>query len=305
MKKLYTTLTVCGMALTTLMFGQSDKELSTLTLTNAQKQSILSEVKPFTPVANENRGSLICDSLTVFTTAGNSFSGNMFDVVPSTNLFLETFSVSVDAGTWNIAIFYKTGTFVGSESASTGWTFLDSAMVTSTTTGAGAFYKVPVLLNLPLTSGTTYGFYVTATDAGATFNYTNGTAVGNTAASNADLTVKEGNGGSYPFSVTFSPRVFNGQVFYCKNTAGIEENSLSTVSMYPNPTSNLVNMDLSAYNGKQATVAIFNTLGQNLKSSSFTANGVKTLAVDELPAGIYFVQLTVNGKTTTSKLTVK
>lgn len=307
MKKIYLVFSLSGLVLSSTLFAQSDKAIAQMNLTEGQKQLILADQKPAShPNLSHTRGSLLCDSVTAETAAGNSFNGNMFDVVSNANVIAESFSVSIDAGTWNIGIWYRTGTFVGNESSSTGWIFLDSAQVVSTTTSSTTdFYRVPVSLNLNLTAGTTYGFYVTATDASSSFNYTNGTAVGDTAGFDGTVLIKQGNGGSYPFGVTYSPRVFNGRMHYCVNTAGIAENKLESISVYPNPANDRVNMDLSAYNGKTATVKIFNTLGQQLIASSFVASGVKTIAVDELPSGIYFTQLTVEGKTSTSKLTIK
>ena len=306
MKKFYASTLVFGMMFSSVVFGQTDKQLSSENLNFQQKQNILSQVIN-TPVVLDHQSKLptVCDSLTGSTAAGNSFSGNMFDIAVASAVTLETFSVSVDAGTWNIAIFYKTGTFVGSETSAIGWTFLDSALVTSTTTGAGAFYKVPVSLNLPLAAGT-YAFYVTATDAGATFNYTNGTTLGATLSSDTYISIKEGNGGSYPFGVTFSPRVFNGRVHYCVTTSGIEENSsLPTVELFPNPASQSVSVDLSAFTGNKITVSILNTLGQRLQATTLTANGVTPLDLNGYASGLYFVQVEMNGKTSTSKLAIK
>ena len=287
--------------------GQTDKQLSTQTITSQQKQTILAQLKSApAPFNHQSKVSLMCDSLTVDTVAGNGFNGNMFDVFVATGCTLETFSVSVDVGTWNIAIFYKTGTFVGSESSATGWTFLDSASVTSTTTGAGALYKVPVILSFPLIVDSTYAFYVTATKGTCTFNYTNGTTVGDTASSNSYLLVKQGNGGAYPFSVLNSPRVFNGRLHYCYNVAGISEyNNLPAVELYPNPANQSVSVDLNAFSGKKVTLSILNTLGQRLQSSSLYASGIQTLNIEGYSVGLYFVQVEMNGKTTTSKLAVK
>lgn len=285
--------------------GQTDKQSSIQIFTAKQRHEILSQVKD-SPITQNSilKLPVICDSLTAFTTAGNSFHGNMFDILVVNGFDLKTFSVSVDVGTWNIAIFYKTGTFVGSETTAGAWTFLDSANVTSTTTGAGAFYKVPVNLNLPLTPGT-YAFYVTATNSGATFNYTTGTSVGTAVASNSYFTLYEGKGGGYPFNVTFGPRVFNGRVHYCVTTVGINDNTPVTFDVFPNPTDQSVFVDLSAFSGNNVTLSVVNTLGQRLQSTSIVANGIQTLSLVGYASGMYFVQVEMNGKITTSKLTIK
>ncbi|NND62840.1 MAG: T9SS type A sorting domain-containing protein, partial [Flavobacteriaceae bacterium] len=112
----------------------------------------------------------------------------------------------------DIEVWFKTGSFVGFETDPGPWTLLDTA-VGITSAGDG----VPTPLNLSLgqsvTAGETVAFYVTTT-LGGTMNYTNGTAVGAVFASDANLEFLEGNGGGYPFSVTFSPRVWNGNIHY-------------------------------------------------------------------------------------------
>nr|MBA3970950.1 T9SS type A sorting domain-containing protein [Bacteroidota bacterium] len=282
---------------------QSDRELGTR-MSAAQRTEILNNVAN-APKSKLVKSTLSCDSIAVDSVAGNGYHGNMFDISVTSSVTLETFSVSMDAGTWNVAIFYKMGTYVGSESASTGWIFLDSANITSTFTGAGGFNKVPVNLNMPLNAGSTYAFYVTGTSSSTPLNYTNGTSVGTVAASNTYFSVLEGAGGAYPFTVTNSPRIFNGEVFFCAGVTGINENTLGTVELFPNPADQSVSVDLNAFNGNKVTLTVINTLGQLLQSTSLMANGITTLNLDEYPAGMYFVQLEMNGKTTTSKLSVK
>ena len=155
MKKIYNLFLMSGLMISAIAVGQTDKQLSTTAITAAQRQAILANVidGSSTRTINTSKVSLSCDSLEVDSLAGNGYHGNMFDVSVTANTTLETFSVSVDAGTVNIAIFYRVGTFVSHETSSTGWIFLDSASVVSTTTAApGFYYKVPVNLNLPLIS---------------------------------------------------------------------------------------------------------------------------------------------------------
>ncbi len=303
-KKIYVSFIVFGIMLSTTIFGQTDKQQSAQINTNIQKQKILANVHDRLAAPNQQRTlPIVCDSLTALTAAGNSFHGNMFDILVTNNFDLETFSVSIDTGTWNIAIFYKTGSFVGSETTAGAWTFLDSANVTSTTIGTGALYKVPVNIGLTLTVGT-YAFYVTATNTTAIFNYTNGTGVGTAVNSNTYFTLYEGNGGGYPFNVTYSPRIFNGIIHYCAITSEINDNSLATFEMYPNPANQSVSVDLAAFNGNKVTLSIMNILGQRIQSKLLVASGVQTLNLNGYATGMYFVQIEMNGKISTSKLTI-
>ena len=306
MKNSFALFTLWGIIFSTTLFAQSDKQLSTKIISEKQNQEILKNIQTRPAVADQQlRLPIVCDSLTAMTAAGNNFHGNMFDVIVDSACTLETFSVSVDVGTWNIAIFYKTGTFVGSDTSASAWTFLDSANVVSTTTGGGALYKVPVSLNLPLAVGT-YAFYVTGTKPTVTFNYTNGTAVGTVVSSDSYLTILEGNGGAYPFDVTYSTRVFNGRAYYCAVVpSGIEDNTISSFDVYPNPASELVTVDLNAFNGNDVTVSIVNTLGQRLQSTALVANGIQTLNISGYKSGMYFVQVEMNGKISNSKLSIK
>lgn len=57
---------------------------------------------------------------------------------------------------------------------------------------------------------------MTSTNTAVSQNYSNGTAVGNVYASDANLQFIEGTGQEYPFGSTFSPRIFNGVIHYSR-----------------------------------------------------------------------------------------
>lgn len=152
-------------------------------------------------------------SLTTTYAHNNGQSGNMFDIVASTAVTITGFDVNID-NTCDIEVYITTagGSHVGQEQNSGAWTLVgSSASVPSL--GAGVASPVPLVLNVTIGSGQTQAFYVTSS-TGTQFNYTNGTSVGATAASNADITITEGTGNSYPFGSVFQPRVWNGTVHY-------------------------------------------------------------------------------------------
>jgi hypothetical protein len=306
MKKLYNVLFASAVMVSANTFAQSDFEKNgPLHLTADQTKAVFSGLQNGKSLIPAQKMAVSCDSLTVQTIAGNGYNGNMFDITVASNFTLETFAVSMDAGTWNVAIYYRTGTYVGSETSSAGWTFLDSASITSTTTDAATFYKVPVNLNLPLMAGSTYGFYVTGTDPASPINYTNGTSVGTVFASNANFSVKEGAGGAYPFNVTNSPRVFNGEVYFCNGITGIDENGEASLDLYPNPASQSVSLDLSGFNGSTVMIRIINPMGQLVYAGQHEAKGLTDLDLTAYPAGLYFVQVELNGKVSTRKLAIR
>ncbi len=143
-------------------------------------------------------GTCTCRSASVTTTtaAGNGFDGNMFDVTALNTISVRKVSVLLAAGSYTVEIYFRAGTYVGHETSATGWSLVGSAAVTST--GVTSLTPVPIALDLQLVGGQTYGFYITTT-GGREMKYTDGTAVGNVYASDANVQIKEGWGGAYAF----------------------------------------------------------------------------------------------------------
>lgn len=302
MRKIYFSILMTGFLSAGVLHAQQDNQINSQFLSDADIASKLAGIENRNTSSNRGGMTLDCDSLLVEDAGGNEYNGNMFDIVVANEIYLETFSVSADAGSWNIAIFYRSGSYAGFNQTSTGWTFLDSAVITSTTTDAAVLYKVPVNVNLLLSPGT-YGFYVTGM-SGCPFNYSDGTAVGATAASNSDFSVLEGHGGAYPFNLTNSPRVFNGKVYYCVDVTGVEENLEEQFSVYPNPASSNLQIDLSAYAGKQVQLTLMNAVGQIVYNETGTAT-VMNIDVDAFSSGIYFVRAEIEGNVLHSKVVVE
>ena len=67
--------------------------------------------------------------------------------------------------------------------------------------------------------------------------------------------------------------------------AGTDENSMSNMSIYPNPNKGLFSINLPEEN---CDIAIFNTMGQQVYQQT-QANGTTTLNLEGLTDGIYFV----------------
>ncbi len=145
--------------------------------------------------------------------SNNGQRGCMFDVTATNDVTITCIESNLYAGTTaNYEIYYKTGTHVGSENNAAAWTLLGS---TSGLTSAGNNVPtyIPITFTVPILAGQTVAFYVT-NDFGGGTTYTDGTAVGNFLASDANLTVYEGIGKSYPFGLTFNVRNFNGHLYY-------------------------------------------------------------------------------------------
>lgn len=91
-------------------------------------------------------------------------------------------------------------------------------------------------------------------------------------------------------------------------TVGIAENSLeSGLSVFPNPTSGNVTVELNLDASTTARFAVMNVLGEQVMSTSRSLGaGAQQVAFDlgTLPAGTYFLHIMADGLTATRKLTI-
>ena len=81
-----------------------------------------------------------------------------------------------------------------------------------------------------------------------------------------------------------------------KNTTGIQNISNEAISVFPNPTHDMLNIKFN--NQENLLVKIYSINGQKVKEATTIANQVN---ISELPNGMYFVELNVNGKTVHQK----
>ena len=130
--------------------------------------------------------------------------GNMFDIIANTDMTIDSMRGHFNAAD-SVKVYYKSGTHVGFEEDPTAWTLLGSAVVNSDP----AVFEALVFSvgQLSVSAGDTVGVYVEAS-----VRYTNVTA--GTTYSNNDMTIAGGTGLCASFGTTFSPRMWNGTVFY-------------------------------------------------------------------------------------------
>lgn len=143
----------------------------------------------------------------------NAQNGNMFDIEALNDIRVTGFDANMRAGTHNVEIYHRVGSYVGHETNSASWTLVGSATGV-TSNGDGVATPVPVSLTIDATAGETHSFYVTSTGSTSYLNYTNGTSEGAVYAQDTNIAVHEGVGKRYPFGSTYRPRVWNGTVHY-------------------------------------------------------------------------------------------
>ena len=88
------------------------------------------------------------------------------------------------------------------------------------------------------------------------------------------------------------------------STVGIKENGSSfenatDITLYPNPANNEIYLKNST-DFDNASISIYNVLGANVISQSLNGNNIK-INVNELNAGVYFVEVSSNNKKYSSK----
>lgn len=162
-------------------------------------------------------GAQVPGSLTTHFLGGNGFAGNMFDFTPNVDMAITglDFHGRANANSYNIDLWYRSGTSVGFESTSTGWSLLASGSAINNGSGVGTFVDLSGN-GVLFTAGQTYGLYMdnsNYTTSGG-INYTNTT--GPEFYSNADATIRThcGKGNPAFTGSTFFNRAWNGTIYY-------------------------------------------------------------------------------------------
>lgn len=102
------------------------------------------------------------EPLTTTFVAGNNHRGNMFDNVALNTITIESFD-GHPMGNTDYEIYYKTGTFVGSETNAAAWT-LAGAATNVIAQLPGTPTVIPIAIGVTIPAGHTYFFYVTSTN---------------------------------------------------------------------------------------------------------------------------------------------
>tara|TARA_R100000655_G_scaffold109879_1_gene166094 strand:+ start:1449 stop:2408 length:960 start_codon:yes stop_codon:yes gene_type:complete len=156
------------------------------------------------------------ENLTTTYGHNNGQDGIMFDVVSNgfNAIQINCIESNWDAGgAISYEVYIKSGSCVGFANNPAVWNLHSSGSVLS----AGDGNPTPIALDsiIGIDCGDTVGIYLTNTGgANPNANYTNGTFLGMVYSFNADISILQGYGKSYPFGFTFNPRVFNGTIHY-------------------------------------------------------------------------------------------
>ncbi len=98
-------------------------------------------------------------------------------------------------------------------------------------------------------------------------------------------------------------KTFNDVLVFQSSTASLKNNAISGFTMYPNPVSDGV-LNISSASGSVKDITIFNLLGKQVLSSSFSGVN-KNIDVSSINPGMYILKVTEEGKTATKKLIIR
>ena len=235
-----------------------------------------------------------CDSDSTLFAAGNSYNGNMFNVVALNNISITSFNVHcATSGSFNV--YYRSGRYEGFESSSAGWTLLSTSNVVSN----GQYHPSHLEIgnSLALHTGDTVAFYIFSS---VTVYYTNGpslTCQDSVYSSNADLKILIGSGNAANWGANFAFRVWNGTIFYCATIAGVNELSENeNVKVYPNPVSEYLTFDIPEnFSWKDISVKVSDMLGETVTEFSGIASGSVHIDCRKFASGMYYYAVYTNG----------
>ena len=125
-----------------------------------------------------------------------------------------------------------------------------------------------------------------------------------------DLTSYEGENVMFNFvNITgYSNSTYIDNINVSAESLGFSDNKLTGVSLYPNPTSEKINISFNSNNVNSYQIKIINSLGQviqKIEEHSLDRSNDISLDVSNFSVGLYFVKIEVDNLSTLKKLLIK
>ena len=161
------------------------------------------------------------------------YDGHMFDITAINAVSISNFEGHFQ-GDADINVYYREGSHVGFESDFTAWTLVGSA-INVTAQPIGSPTPIPIIANVTIPAGATYGFLITST-SGQLQLCSTATSIGSVFAADDNILIKVGVSNIYPFGEVSVARKWNGNVNY-RTSEGFDGQYLwSTGDMTPSIT---------------------------------------------------------------------
>ena len=182
-------------------------------------------------------------SLTTTSSSNNGSNGNMFDVSNNgtSSITITGFSQNFydQSPVASFEVYTRSG---GLTTSSSGWSLRNSTgSFTPEAQGTLTQLSFTSPVSITINAGETTGLYLRSDMNNIA--YTNGTSVGAIAATNSNLTIYEGYGVFGLFGNFYSPRIWNGTIFYSVNNTVNTDNRDKSSIQY-RPVAQTVNPDL-------------------------------------------------------------
>lgn len=194
----------------------------------------------------------------------------------------------------HVKLYARSGSFVGHENASAGWSLLSESTIVSPLPNYPEEITGGIQFTIPPNS--TYGLFIVS-DGYYGINYTQSAGnVGDVLTTDGNLTIHVGTGADSEFSSSgnYIPnRNFNGVIDFCvdsTSTANVLSFDFEDVRIYPNPVENELFLDASGM--VVESISITNLLGQVvLTERSDKVGDIIGLDVSSLPRGTYVLSI--------------
>lgn len=157
---------------------------------------------------------LIEQNLLTLFSANNGQDGNMFNITAGAqDLTITAFDINVNTtGSIETILYYNPGGYAGSEQTPADWTLVDTFMVEAMDQNNATHMDISSAGGLTIPAGETYGIYLSVTNTGLNFRYTN--VASPAILTDGYITYTSGTGNPYPFGSSINLRNWNGRVYY-------------------------------------------------------------------------------------------
>ncbi len=237
-----------------------------------------------------------CDSLHSQCLGTFSRNGYYFNLEAISDVTVSGISYLVqNAGTRDVSLYYRQGTYFGYEGVSSNWTLLGTdSMLTPVNAGACPIPHQPLGIDFSICipQGMTYGFYLVMSTGIGTLETHNLLPEGSVGAQDAYLKLITGKGqfGIGDFAGALSVNnTFEGAIQYdCLCVTSVDDKqSADEISVYPNPAQRTI--DFSGVNISQGTeIKIYNSTGVLVITSHKTRCDISSLS-----SGMYSAAITL------------
>lgn len=169
------------------------------------------------------------------------------------------------------------------------------SVVVTDVNGCSNSTSLIVIINSADTSVTVNGFTLTANASNATYQYIYCDSVAITGETNQVFIATQN--GSYSVIVSQNGCTDTSSCFIIVGVGVSQINGASNISIYPNPTNGLLNVNVNGLSSEKCKIILTNTLGQVLNEIEFKAtnNSIETqIDMNGLSNGIYFLAVSSN-----------